>query len=276
MVSLSLIMDTVTDDHHHLPGSRSHNNTNKKEHLAPPHSSSEEASSPSGTRPDPDYDKVSPPSHVSSTSSTELQHQHHRQQQHIDSAAPVTDQATTRHVAAALDHSTSPEANPSSRAERGVREGSGTAAPTSATTTTSSSSSSLARSPTLSGPNPPGGSVRPSSRCGTQQQDKNASSTPATSTSTDSMDRSRYGPVSSSIPTSSAMASGGLQRPLPMHPIPGHPQYQPRMTPKTGRISKAKKGLPVHMCEICRPPKVSDEAPILALLRCVLGTCAYE
>ena len=30
-----------------------------------------------------------------------------------------------------------------------------------------------------------------------------------------------------------------------------------RLTPITGRVSRAKKGMPVHVCDQCRPPKVS-------------------
>jgi hypothetical protein len=29
-----------------------------------------------------------------------------------------------------------------------------------------------------------------------------------------------------------------------------------KLTPVTGRVSRAKKGVPVHICELCRPPKV--------------------
>lgn len=29
-----------------------------------------------------------------------------------------------------------------------------------------------------------------------------------------------------------------------------------KLTPITGRVSRAKKGLAVHICELCRPPKV--------------------
>ena len=29
-----------------------------------------------------------------------------------------------------------------------------------------------------------------------------------------------------------------------------------KLTPVTGRVSRAKKGVPVHICEMCRPPKV--------------------
>ncbi|KAJ4302576.1 hypothetical protein N0V88_002726 [Collariella sp. IMI 366227] len=64
-----------------------------------------------------------------------------------------------------------------------------------------------------------------------------------------SMDLSQYGAASSS-----PSMRGFLQRPMPLHPaaVP----FTTRITPKTGRVSKAKKGLPVHVCDICRPPKV--------------------
>ncbi|EAQ84660.1 hypothetical protein CHGG_08674 [Chaetomium globosum CBS 148.51] len=72
-------------------------------------------------------------------------------------------------------------------------------------------------------------------------------------TSSDSMDRSRY----SSAASPSSMPRGP-QRPMPLHPVTT--QYTPKITPKTGRVSKAKKGLPVHVCDICRPPKTFTRA----------------
>lgn len=41
----------------------------------------------------------------------------------------------------------------------------------------------------------------------------------------------------------------------------------PRMTPVTGRPSKAMKGRPAHICELCQPPKVR------ALLHTRRGGC---
>ncbi len=71
-------------------------------------------------------------------------------------------------------------------------------------------------------------------------------------TSADSMmDRPRYAPP----PSSSSMGLGSLQRPMPLH-HPATTQFTPKITPKTGRVSKAKKGLPVHICDACNPPKV--------------------
>ncbi|KAK4042635.1 hypothetical protein C8A01DRAFT_33299 [Parachaetomium inaequale] len=72
-------------------------------------------------------------------------------------------------------------------------------------------------------------------------------------TSNDSMDRPRYGSA-----RSSSSMGGGLQRPMPLHSPAA--EYAPKITPKTGRVSKAKKGLPVHVCDICRPPKTFTRA----------------
>lgn len=35
--------------------------------------------------------------------------------------------------------------------------------------------------------------------------------------------------------------------------------HAPKLTPVTGRVSRAKKGVPVHICELCRPPKVRED-----------------
>ncbi|KAH6617280.1 hypothetical protein F5144DRAFT_498755 [Chaetomium tenue] len=99
-------------------------------------------------------------------------------------------------------------------------------------TTTSSS--------TPSSPPPSGSTTRKSTR-------------QRSTTSSDSMDRSRYGSAAS--PSSMPR---GPQRPMPLHPVTT--QYTPKITPKTGRVSKAKKGLPVHICDICRPPKTFTRA----------------
>ncbi|KAK3906739.1 hypothetical protein C8A05DRAFT_11542 [Staphylotrichum tortipilum] len=74
-------------------------------------------------------------------------------------------------------------------------------------------------------------------------------------TSADSMDRPRYGPP----PSSSSMGLGSLQRPMSLH-HPPTTQFTPKTTPKTGRVSKAKKGLPVHICDTCNPPKTFTRA----------------
>lgn len=45
-------------------------------------------------------------------------------------------------------------------------------------------------------------------------------------------------------------SSRGSEQPMPEVPV--------KYTPVTGRISRAKKGVPVHTCDICRPVKVSS------------------
>ncbi|KAK4142068.1 uncharacterized protein C8A04DRAFT_13522 [Dichotomopilus funicola] len=74
-------------------------------------------------------------------------------------------------------------------------------------------------------------------------------------TANDPMDRSRYGSASSA----STVSNAGLQRPVPPPHVSPTP-YTPKYTPKTGRVSKAKKGLPVHVCDICRPIKTFTRA----------------
>lgn len=75
-------------------------------------------------------------------------------------------------------------------------------------------------------------------------------------TSVDSMDQHGYGSASSS--SMGGGAGGGTYPPNhPRRPM-GSPSsdVQIRLTPITGRVSRAKKGVPVHVCEICNPPKV--------------------
>ena len=85
-------------------------------------------------------------------------------------------------------------------------------------------------------------------------------------TGTNSMDRAPYG---SGTTVPSASMSAGPQRPMHLHPSIAH--LPPKFTPKTGRVSKAQKGLPVHVCKICKPPKVRQRIvgpsrPVAALL----------
>ncbi|KAK4191131.1 hypothetical protein QBC35DRAFT_36200 [Podospora australis] len=73
-------------------------------------------------------------------------------------------------------------------------------------------------------------------------------------TSIDSMDRSGgYG-----SPASSSSIGGGLMRPMPSQPASDNVPM--RLTPITGRVSRAKKGVPVHVCDICKPPKTFTRA----------------
>lgn len=68
-------------------------------------------------------------------------------------------------------------------------------------------------------------------------------------TSVDSMDQHGYGSASS--------GGGGLLPNHPSRPMGNpNPEAPIRLTPITGRVSRAKKGVPVHTCEMCNPPKV--------------------
>lgn len=52
----------------------------------------------------------------------------------------------------------------------------------------------------------------------------------------------------------SGLSAGGSSTPYMAGASGGDPPV--KLTPITGRVSRAKKGQPVHICEICRPPKV--------------------
>ena len=52
-----------------------------------------------------------------------------------------------------------------------------------------------------------------------------------------------------SLSGSPPQSSRGSEQPTPEVPV--------KYTPVTGRISRAKKGVPVHTCDICRPVKAS-------------------
>lgn len=56
-------------------------------------------------------------------------------------------------------------------------------------------------------------------------------------------------------------AAGGSNQPT--RPMSTQPEPPVKLTPITGRVSRAKKGVPVHVCEICKPPKVCIGARLL-------------
>ncbi|KAI1380933.1 hypothetical protein F4677DRAFT_441262 [Hypoxylon crocopeplum] len=77
-------------------------------------------------------------------------------------------------------------------------------------------------------------------------------------TSSESMDPSGYGHVQGS-------SSGGGMAPsnMPTRPMgssQGEGSVPVKLTPITGRVSRAKKGVPVHTCDICKPPKTFTRA----------------
>ncbi|KAH8887725.1 hypothetical protein GQ53DRAFT_768056 [Thozetella sp. PMI_491] len=76
--------------------------------------------------------------------------------------------------------------------------------------------------------------------------------------SNDSMEQGGYGS------TASSSSMGGSLNPSnsPMRPMPAPPvgEMPVKLTPITGRVSRAKKGMPVHTCDICKPPKTFTRA----------------
>ncbi len=72
------------------------------------------------------------------------------------------------------------------------------------------------------------------------------------STSTESMDQGGY--ISSSSMGGGMSGSGHPMRPMPINA--SGPELPVKLTPITGRVSRAKKGVPVHTCDTCKPPKV--------------------
>lgn len=77
-------------------------------------------------------------------------------------------------------------------------------------------------------------------------------------TSVDSMDQHGYGSASSSsVGGGAGGGGGGYPTNHPRRPVGSpSPDVQIRLTPITGRVSRAKKGVPVHACNTCNPPKV--------------------
>lgn len=78
------------------------------------------------------------------------------------------------------------------------------------------------------------------------------------STSVDSMDQHGYGSAAASSSLGGGAGSGAYSSNMPIRPMgtsPG-PEVPIRLTPITGRVSRAKKGVPVHVCDTCNPPKV--------------------
>lgn len=86
-------------------------------------------------------------------------------------------------------------------------------------------------------------------------------------TSTDSMDQPGYGSAASSSSMGGA-GGGGMNPNYPTRPMPhsNAGDIPIKLTPITGRVSRAKKGVPVHTCDLCRPPKVGlhnqNQAPL--------------
>ncbi|KAK4164480.1 hypothetical protein QBC43DRAFT_288730 [Cladorrhinum sp. PSN259] len=102
---------------------------------------------------------------------------------------------------------------------------------------------------------------------------KRPSARRTSTTSTDSMDQSQgYGSTASS--SSMGRGGGGPMRPMP--PQPPQSDMHVRLTPITGRVSRAKKGVPVHVCEICKPHKTFTRAEHLRRHQLGHGTPQFQ
>ena len=71
-------------------------------------------------------------------------------------------------------------------------------------------------------------------------------------TGNESMDGSYYGRGHGYPPFSASGGASGLYDSASGTGV----EAPVKLTPITGRVSRAKKGVPVHVCELCRPPKV--------------------
>ncbi|RYP81193.1 hypothetical protein DL770_005961 [Monosporascus sp. CRB-9-2] len=76
--------------------------------------------------------------------------------------------------------------------------------------------------------------------------------------STESMDHTAYGGQGQGSSSGSMPPSNASIRPLVN--ASGSTEANVKLTPITGRVSRAKKGMPVHVCDLCRPSKVSPLA----------------
>lgn len=71
------------------------------------------------------------------------------------------------------------------------------------------------------------------------------------------MDHHAYGSAAASSSMGGGASSGGYPPNHPRRPMGSpNPDIPIKLTPITGRVSRAKKGVPVHVCDTCNPPKV--------------------
>jgi hypothetical protein len=120
-------------------------------------------------------------------------------------------------------------------------------------TTTQANDNTSTTSASVSGPS--SGKRRAATKSAAKGTAAPSSTRPAggrrrSTTSTDSMDQTGY--------ASSSSMGGPPGHPIRPMPPSGQGENLPiKLTPITGRVSRAKKGVPVHTCDVCRPPKVS-------------------
>ncbi|KAI1762156.1 hypothetical protein GGR53DRAFT_532937 [Hypoxylon sp. FL1150] len=77
--------------------------------------------------------------------------------------------------------------------------------------------------------------------------------------SSEPMDPSAYGGHMQGSSSGGGMPSTTMPT-RPMGSTPGEGSVPVKYTPITGRVSRAKKGVPVHTCDICKPPKTFTRA----------------
>ncbi|KAJ3569674.1 hypothetical protein NPX13_g6003 [Xylaria arbuscula] len=132
-------------------------------------------------------------------------------------------------------------------------------------TTPNSSTSQPRRRGLLSRPTRPTTTLSPTTPTAANT-DKASSSRPSSTEkrgvdSTESMDPASYrsfNPSSSSSTMPPSGRSSVSSRPMPN--ATGERDIPVKLTPITGRVSRAKKGVPVHTCDICKPPKTFTRA----------------
>ncbi|KAI1742589.1 hypothetical protein F4680DRAFT_21420 [Xylaria scruposa] len=77
---------------------------------------------------------------------------------------------------------------------------------------------------------------------------------------TESMDPVGYGSYAHSSSSNMPPSSRSTVSSRPMTSAPGESSIPVKLTPITGRVSRAKKGVPVHICDVCKPPKTFTRA----------------
>lgn len=94
--------------------------------------------------------------------------------------------------------------------------------------------------------------------------------------SSESMDPSGYGSYAHTSSSSNMPPSGRSSvSSRPMSNAQGESDVPVRLTPVTGRVSRAKKGVAVHVCDICKPSKVSRRRPPLLARKFTKHTQTY-
>ncbi|OTB07070.1 hypothetical protein M426DRAFT_93805 [Hypoxylon sp. CI-4A] len=77
--------------------------------------------------------------------------------------------------------------------------------------------------------------------------------------SSEPMDPSGYGSYAQGSSSGGGIPPSNMPT-RPMGTSPGEGSVPVKLTPITGRVSRAKKGVPVHTCDICKPPKTFTRA----------------